>query len=256
MDIRSIIKPPQTVSPDEYATRIRAMLREKERIIFVIDGSKLLNVITRKDAMLVTSTKSNLKAREIMSYPVLTLAPDEEIHEVGRKMIKKDTYSAPVVEGSRVLGVVHMGDILQAIYRPSPKKVSDIMTTQVVSCNRAEEITKVWSLMEIHNFTGLPITEEVSSSRRRYNRLAGMVTRKDILRAGEIRPGGDRKRFTSPPPVEKVMTRTPKYVRPIDAVDLCVELFRKYRIGRLPVVGDGFELVGIVDREDILQLYV
>jgi CBS domain-containing protein len=256
MDIRSIMKPPQTVSPDEYATKIRAILREKERIIFVSEDNRLLNVITQKDAMLVTSTKSNLKAREIMSYPVLTLAPDEEIHVVGRKMIEKDTYSAPVMEGSFVLGVVHMDDILQAVYRPSPKKVGDIMTTQVISCDRTEEITRVWNLMEMHNFSGLPITEEVSTSRRRYDRLAGMVTRKDILRAGEIRPGGDRKRFTSPPPVEKVMTRTPKYVHPRDSVDLCVKLFRTYRIGRLPVVGDGFELVGIVDREDILQLYV
>ncbi len=255
-DVRTIMKSPHTVGPDEYATRIRALLREEERIIMVTEDDRFLGIITRKDAMLVTSTKSNLKAREIMSHPVLTVEPAEEVHAVGRKMIEKDVYSAPVTEAGSVVGVVHMGDVIQAVYRPSSKKVEDIMTREVISCHRSEEITKVWNLMEYHSFTGIPVVEDVSTSHRRYTKLVGFVTRKDILRTGEVRPGGDRKRFTHPPAIEKAMIRTPKYVHLHDSVDMCADMFNKFDIGRLPVVRNGLELVGIVDREDILRMYV
>ena len=256
MLVRDIMKSPHTVGPEEYATKIRAVLREKERLLIVVDDERFLGIVTRQDVMLVTSTKSNLKARDIMSQPVLTVGPDEEVHTVGRKMILQDVYSVLVMESSRVEGIVYAEDVIQAIHNPSPRKVREIMTQDVISCDHSEDITKVWNLMEYHNLTGIPVTEEVSTSHRRYRKLVGVVTRKDILRLGEIRPGGDRQRFTHPPPIEKAMTRTPRYVHPDDLVDECVVLFKKYDIGRLPVVQNGFELIGIVDREDILRLYV
>lgn len=256
VQVRDIMKPPRIVEPDEYATKVRAVLREKVRMVEVSEKQRLLGVITRRDIMLVTSSKSNLKARDIMSQPVLTVDPDEEVHAVGKKMIKKDVYNVPVVQNNCIQGVVLMEDIIQVVHHSSPKKVEDIMTADVITCDSTEDITKVWNLMEVHNFTGLPVIEEVSTSHRRYKKLAGFITRKDILRRGDIRPGVDRHRFTHPPTVAKAMTRTPRVVRPHDSVDTCVALFKKYSIGRLPVVKDGFELVGIVDREDVLKLYV
>ncbi|MBU7017590.1 MAG: CBS domain-containing protein [Theionarchaea archaeon] len=255
MQVRDVMIPPQTVGPEEYATKIRAVLREKERLL-VVTEKQFLGIITRQDAMLVTSTKSNLKARDIMSQPILTIFPDEEIHAAGRKMIERDVYSVCVMESSRVTGVVHMEDVIQAVHHPSPIKVCEIMTADVISCDHTEDITKVWDLMEYHNLTGIPVTREVSTSHRKYKKLVGFITRKDILRIGEIRLGGDRQRFTHPPAIEKAMTRTPKIVRPTDMVDDCVDLFKKYEIGRLPVVQNGFELIGIVDREDVLKIYV
>lgn len=255
MQIHEIMKEPVVVEPEDYATRIRALLRDKTRIVVVKEDDRVLGIITRKDVMLVTSTKSNLKAREIMSAPVLVFRPDEEVHEAGRKMINMDVYSALVMENNSVLGIVHMEEILQSVYRPTTKKVSDIMTTDVVSCDVSENVVRVWNLMEYHNLTGLPVTREVSSSRRRYKKLEGFVTRKDILRSGTIRPG-EEVHFSNPPPIEKAMTRTPRYVRPHDSVDACVNLFKKHDIGRLPVIRDGYELIGIVDREDVLTLYV
>ncbi|MBU6996384.1 MAG: CBS domain-containing protein [Theionarchaea archaeon] len=255
MQIHEIMKEPVVVEPEDYATRIRALLRDKTRIVVVKEDDRVLGIITRKDVMLVTSTKSNLKAREIMSAPVLVFRPDEEVHEAGRKMINMDVYSALVMENNSVLGIVHMEEILQSVYRPTTKKVSDIMTADVVSCDVSENVVRVWNLMEYHNLTGLPVTREVSSSRRRYKKLEGFVTRKDILRSGTIRPG-EEVHFSNPPPIEKAMTRTPRYVRPHDSVDACVNLFKKHDIGRLPVIRDGYELIGIVDREDVLTLYV
>lgn len=255
VQVHEIMKEPAVARPEDHATRIRALLRDKIRIVLVKEDNRVLGIITRKDVMLVTSTKSNLKAREIMSAPVLTFRPDEEVHEAGRKMIETDVYSVPVMEDFSVLGIVHMEEILQSVYRPTSKKVSDIMTTDVVSCDISENVTRVWNLMEYHNLTGLPVTREVSTSHRRYKKLEGFVTRKDILRSGTIRPG-EEMHFSHPPPIEKAMTRTPKYVRPQDSVDACVNLFKEHDIGRLPVIRDGYELIGIVDREDVLTLYV
>jgi CBS domain-containing protein len=256
MQAQEIMKPPKYVGPDEFATRIRALLREKDRIICVKEDNRYLGIITRQDAMLLSSTKSNLKARDIMSQPLVTGHPDDDIHDLARTMIEKDVSFIPIIEHEQCVGMVHANEIIQGIHHPTSKKIHEIMTTEVVSCNHTEDITKLWNLMEFHNFSGIPVVEETSTSRRKYKKLVGFVTRKDILKEGEVRPGMDRQRFTNPPPVSKMMNRTPFVIRPDDSVDKCVNLFNTHHIGRIPVVKDGFELVGIVDREDILKLYV
>lgn len=256
MQAQDIMKPPKRVEPDEFATRIRALLREEDRIIVVEEEKKFLGIITRRDAMIVSSTKSNLKARDIMSQPLITGWFDEDVHSIGQKLIDKDVSFIPIMKDTFLVGIIHADEVIRAVYHPTSLKVHQIMTENVVSCDHTEDITKVWNLMEFHNFTGLPVVDEVSTSTRRYKKLVGFITRKDILKTGEVRPGADRQRFTNPPPVSKVMNRTPICMRPEDSVDRCVELFHTNQIGRVPVVKDGFELVGIVDREDILELFL
>jgi len=256
MQAQDIMKPPKRVEPDEFATRIRALLRGEDRVIVVEEDNRFLGIITRRDAMIVTSTKSNLRARDIMSQPLITGCLDEDIHAIGQKMIDKDVSFIPIMKDTLLVGIIHADEVIQAVHHPTSKKIHQIMTTRVVSCDHTEDITKVWNLMEFHNFTGLPIIEEASTSTRRYKKLVGFITRKDILKTGEVRPGVDRQRFTNPPPVSKIMNRAPIYMRPDDSVDSCVEHFHTNQIGRVPVVKNGFELVGIVDREDILRLFL
>ena len=63
MQIRTLMNPIQAVTPDEYATRARALLRQEEQLLAVTAENRLLGIITRQDVMLVTSSKSNLAAR-------------------------------------------------------------------------------------------------------------------------------------------------------------------------------------------------
>ncbi|MBU7042358.1 MAG: CBS domain-containing protein [Theionarchaea archaeon] len=256
MQVQDIMSPPTRVKPDEFATRIRALLRETDRIITVEEKNRFLGIITRQDAMLLSSTKSNLKARDIMSQPLITGAREDDVYHIGRQMIEKDVSFILIMEDTHCVGVVHADDVLQAVHHDVSEKVSEIMTEEVVSCDHTADITKIWNLMGFHNFTGIPVVEEVTTSSRKYKKMVGFLTRKDVLKTGEVRPGVDRQRFTNPPPVSKVMNRTPVYIRSHESVNACVDLFITHRIGRIPVVKNGFELVGIVDREDMLKLYV
>lgn len=91
--------------------------------------------------------------------------------------------------------------------------------------------------------------------------MVGMVTRGNIIKSGYARiEREDEKASRKTSLVEKVM-RTPAITTaPETELQEAARIFVEKRIGRLPVVkknkkGDE-ELVGIVDRSDILEAYI
>jgi len=52
---------------------------------------------------------------EIMQEKVVTVAPDDSLQEVARLMFSKHIHRVPVVEGTRVVGVISASDVLRAV---------------------------------------------------------------------------------------------------------------------------------------------
>lgn len=55
------------------------------------------------------------RAREIMTAPALTVAPDAPLDEIARLLQVHEVNRLPVVEGGRLTGVVTRGDVLGAL---------------------------------------------------------------------------------------------------------------------------------------------
>jgi CBS domain-containing protein len=53
---------------------------------------------------------------DVMSSPVVTVAPDTPILKVASLLIRKRIRRVPVVDGDKVVGIVSQGDIHQAIF--------------------------------------------------------------------------------------------------------------------------------------------
>jgi predicted transcriptional regulator len=51
--------------------------------------------------------------RDEMSAPVETCAPDDEVREVMERMTDRRIRHLPVVDGTRVIGVVSIGDVVK-----------------------------------------------------------------------------------------------------------------------------------------------
>ena len=241
---------------DELATKARAILRETGiRILPIIDDEhRLIGIITRSDLMTITSSVSPIRVQGIMSQPKFTAILDMPVEKAVRQMLKLDEWYSPVVKSRQerfymgVLGLEHYISAIinrgvEALFKP----LSGIMSTNVVTCSPEDEIDNVWRLMREKSFAGLPVVKK--------GRIVGIITQKDLLDSGAAFPGFEAKRgrFKTPPKVASIMRVPVHTLKPNSLVREAAKLIVEKNIGRIPIVNDKGELVGIVDREDVVK---
>ena len=137
---------------------------------------------------------------------------------------------------------------------------ADVMTKAVVAIDPGAPIAQAIRLMAAHRISGLPVLD-------RDGQLVGMLTEGDLLRRAETGTGGDpagwfgcmvmpgrtaaRYIRTHARHVDEVMTGNVVAVAEDTPLQHVVELMRRHRVRRVPVVRDG-RLVGVVSRADIV----
>lgn len=142
-----------------------------------------------------------MRAKDIMTQPVITVSPERSIWEAVRLMLQQKISGLPVVEDSGTLaGIVTEGDFLrrtetgtlrrrprwieflvgpgklaQEYVHASGRKVGEVMTTVVYSVSEDAPLEEIVSLMERHRIKRVPVV--------RGQQVVGMVTRANLLRA-------------------------------------------------------------------------
>ncbi len=246
-----------SVSPDEPATAVRKLIREtRARIALVVDrDGRLLGVITRGDVLVISSRKSNAKARDIMSRPAIVLNEDDLIGDAVKLMLKYDEWYAPVVDSEeRAKAVFGLEHAIQRMLDENPEylesvKLSEIMTRDVETVSADDFVSSVWEKMVKRRYAGFPVVDEKG-------RLVGIVTQYDILAKStpitRETVGGPSRGSR----IREVMTRTVTYLTPNDTAATAASLMVERGYGRIPIVESPKtkRLVGIVDREDIVRL--
>jgi CBS domain-containing protein len=114
-------------------------------------------------------------------------------------------------------------------------KVSDLMTTALMTINADEPLAEAKVDMEVGLVHHLPVVDE-------RGRLVGIVSDRDIVRRS------DKKR------VSDVMSREVVTTRPDAPAHLAASMMLDYRIGSVPVVDEDGALVGVVTLTDYLAL--
>jgi CBS domain-containing protein len=114
----------ETVSSASPGDRIqdaaRAMRDEDAGFIPVVDGDRLVGVLTDRDIVLRSVAEGATDPRDgrvadIMSTNVRTIAPEDDLDEAARIMKEAEIRRLPVVEqGGRLVGVLSHGNLVQA----------------------------------------------------------------------------------------------------------------------------------------------
>lgn len=256
--VREIMSPdPLYVEETTFLTKARQMIRDYHvRGLPVINGAgHVIGIVTTQDMLRVTSTRSNVTvAGFTVEVPLIT--DDMKMLEAARLMLPQRCMILPVVrslEAPRLRGVVSLLDIFRNIdmERMPERKISEIMSRDVVTARTDDPVTKVWDKMLESDFTGLPVLGEKGEP-------VGIITRFDILKRGWARIGkedGAKPRDATRLRVDKLMS-TPLYsISPEDDLRKAIKIMLKYDVGRISVVDDG-KLVGIVDRYDLIKSYL
>jgi CBS domain-containing protein len=84
--------------------------------VVVVEGESAVGVFTERDMTRRVLDDPDLldrDARDVMSAPVITVGPDDEVVFVFHKMAEEKIRRLPVVEGTRLVGILTERDLLR-----------------------------------------------------------------------------------------------------------------------------------------------
>jgi len=243
------------------------------RILVVDPEGKPVGIITEKD--LTRKMRSNgpkwkrrtidkISIRRVMTPNPVTITPFREVREAVELMIKNNISSIPVTDGDEVVGIITKSELMD-FYRQKYTgkwKISDLMTSEVVTVNENHSIGHVISIMEDQNIGKVIVVRD--------NEPVGIITSANISFANVEDPGtgvsvekiaflrkidGQEKRNVrevSMVTAGDIMTNHLIKIEQEKDAASAADIMTKQEVSGLPVV-DGNELVGIITKTDIIR---
>ena len=124
---------------------------------------------------------------ERMSRPVISVTPDEPIHDVLAMFKKEHIRRAPVMKDGKLVGIISQGDLLNASPSPvttlsvwemnyllSKVTVKNVMSKKVISIARDTPIEEAARIMADKKIGGLPVVDG--------DKVVGMITETDLFK--------------------------------------------------------------------------
>lgn len=163
-----------------------------------------------------------IRIRDIMSTDVIALAPEMSLRDALNVLVSNHVSGAPVLNGSKVVGVVSTTDLLEFIAEPPSPEAPDVERDEWVEGETAPAafFMDLWHQGE----------EDVSERFRE-----GIGTDADLLASHSV---------------SEAMTRSTKSLPPDTYVDAAARQMRELGIHRI-LVQDGDVLLGVVSTTDI-----
>ena len=122
-------------------------------------------------------------AEQIMHREVIVLAASDDVAHAWRLLLEHGIHQAPVLDAGRLVGMVSERDLLTTLNVEHghvrdvlARKVSDVMSTPVVSADPVTDIRRIAEVMLTRGVDGVPIVNDSAA-------LVGFISRSDVLRA-------------------------------------------------------------------------
>jgi CBS domain-containing protein len=98
---------------------IREMADKYVGALLVMQGGQLVGIVSERDyarkVILLGRSSAQTPVREIMSSPVVTVAPGDSVNHCMKLMTDKRMRHLPVVENAKVIGMLSIGDLVKAV---------------------------------------------------------------------------------------------------------------------------------------------
>lgn len=151
-------------------------------------------------------------AHEIMSSPVITVAPATSLRAVADVLIGNRISAAPIVNaGGRLIGIVSKADLLASrmvtgsagpaaraarggagvVRRRAARTAAELMSSPVLCIHPSTPVAQVARIMRDRGYKRLPVLA--------HGRLVGIVSRGDVLRAVTLEGQRRRRRAVASP---------------------------------------------------------
>lgn len=98
--------------------------------VLIMKGNELLGIITERDyarkVILQGRTSADTPVGEIMTTPVITVAPGETAQKCMSLMTEKKCRHLPVLDKGLVIGMVSIGDLVKAVIEDQQQEIQQL----------------------------------------------------------------------------------------------------------------------------------
>jgi CBS domain-containing protein len=114
----------------------------------------------------------------VRRQPILAASPDSSVREVALTMTQNRIGAIPILEGGRLVGIFSERDLMTRVVvperDPATTRVSEVMTTDVVTAAPHEHVDRCVEKMKRVGCRHLPVVSDGA--------VVGMVSMRDLLR--------------------------------------------------------------------------
>ena len=110
---------------------IKLMADESIGSLIVIDaGGKIVGIVTERDyarkVIIQDRSSKDTRVEEIMSTDVMTATSDDSVRSCMERMTENKVRHLPVVEDGRVIAMVSIGDLVQAVIADQQEEIEHL----------------------------------------------------------------------------------------------------------------------------------
>jgi signal-transduction protein with cAMP-binding, CBS, and nucleotidyltransferase domain len=166
--------PVHRIAPSAHLSEAERTMRERNVSALVVaepDGP-LLGLVRRADLLRIGRREGGRRPEDAnltlperpvsdeMSTDVIRVAPDTELEEVARRLVRGRTHRAVVVEGDRPVGIVTTRDLMRALdEKRLGVPVEAFMSSPVFTIRAEEPVSLAVERLERARVTGLVVVE-------------------------------------------------------------------------------------------------
>jgi CBS domain-containing protein len=182
-----------------------------------------------------------MRASELMRTKFLTVSVDDKVTVALGRLASGVHHSAIVVDSrDRYVGLLDKEGCLRSRGDLGNMKVRHVLR-KTSRLEESTDIVRVAQLLQAADSHILPVLDK-------YKRVAGIVGARDVIVALVEKLRGMR--------VSDLATKYPIVLSEDDSVAKAIELIKRKKVSRIPVIDDKRKLVGVVTRFDLLTRYM
>lgn len=120
-----------TVGPEEPVLAAIQMMADKHiGALPVVRETELMGIVSERDyarkVILLGRSSSDTPVWQIMSSPVTTVTPDDDVHRCMEIMTEQRIRHLPVVERNRLIGMISIGDLVKAVIEEQQQTITQL----------------------------------------------------------------------------------------------------------------------------------
>lgn len=120
-----------TIGPEEPVLVAIQMMADKHiGALPVVRENELMGIVSERDyarkVILLGRSSLDTPVWQIMSSPVTTVTPDDDVHRCMEIMTEQRIRHLPVVERNRLIGMISIGDLVKAVIEEQQQTITQL----------------------------------------------------------------------------------------------------------------------------------